>query len=201
MLYKFLKSVNSCIPSFIKKSLISKNEICFYTKITHLTKLILFLKYYTRAQFKQLSEITSIDFFDKEKRFEIVYIFLSIKFNVRLKVKLCADELTSVPSIVKLFPSAGWAERESWDMFGIFFTDNFDLRRILTDYGFEGYPLRKDFPLSGYVEVRYDLAKKRVVCEPLEMTQEFRLFDFNSPWEKKSIEGLNPFINTKTNIL
>jgi NADH:ubiquinone oxidoreductase subunit C len=117
------------------------------------------------------------------------------------KMLQVANELTSVPSIVKLFPSAGWAERESWDMFGIFFTDNFDLRRILTDYGFEGYPLRKDFPLSGYVEVRYDLAKKRLVCESLEMTQEFRLFDFNSHWEKKSIEGLNPFINTKTNIL
>jgi NADH/F420H2 dehydrogenase subunit C len=183
MLYKFLKSISCCIPSFIKSSSISKNEICFYTKMIYLTKLVLFLKYYTRAHFKQLSEITSVDFLDKKKRFEIVYILLSIRFNVRLKVKLYVDELTSVPSVVKVFSSAGWAERESWDMFGIFFTDNFDLRRILTDYGFEGYPLRKDFPLSGYVEVRYDSAKKRVVCEPLEMSQEFRLFDFTSPWD------------------
>jgi NADH dehydrogenase (ubiquinone) Fe-S protein 3 len=172
------------VPSFIEKATISKNVICIYVKLNHLIKLMFFLKHYTNTRFKQLSDMTAVDFIEKEKRFEIAYMLLSIRFNVRLIIKLRINELTAVPSISKIFPSAGWAERETWDMFGIFFTGNLDLRRILTDYGFEGHPLRKDFPLSGYVEVRYDSAKKRVVCEPLEMTQEFRLFDFTSPWEK-----------------
>ena len=188
MLYNFLKSINLSIPSFIERATISKNEVCIYTKQCYLIKLMTFLKYYTNSQFKQLSEITVVDFIDKEKRFEVVYILLSVRFNMRLIVKICVNELTSVPSITKIFHSAGWAEREAWDMFGIFFTRNYDLRRILTDYGFEGYPLRKDFPLSGYVEVRYDSSKNRVVCEPLEITQEFRLFDFRSPWEKIPIK-------------
>ena len=184
MLYNFLKSLNANVPSLIEKSSISKREICIYTKPESLIALLTFLKLYTNTQFKSLIDITAVDFPDREKRFEVVYIFLSVKLNSRIKVKVCVDELTSVPSIVSLFPAAGWAERETWDMFGIFFKGNPDLRRILTDYGFEGYPLRKDFPLSGYVEVRYDNTKKRVVCEPLEMSQEFRLFDFTSPWEK-----------------
>jgi NADH/F420H2 dehydrogenase subunit C len=184
MLYNFLKSINLSVPSLIESSKISKSEICIHTKPEHLVKLLTFLKYYTNGQFKQVSEITAVDFPDRELRFEVVYVLLSVRFNTRLIVKVCIDELTSVPSIVDLHPAAGWAERETWDMFGIFFKGNPDLRRILTDYGFEGFPLRKDFPLSGYVEVRYDSSKKRVVCEPLEMTQEFRLFDFVSPWEK-----------------
>ena len=184
MLYNFLKSISLSVPSLIESSKISKSEICIYTKPEHLVKLLTFLKYYTNAQFKQLSEITAVDFPDREKRFEVVYVLLSVRFNTRLIVKVCVDELTTVPSVVDVYPAACWAERETWDMFGIFFSGNPDLRRILTDYGFEGYPLRKDFPLSGYVEVRYDSSKKRVVCEPLEMTQEFRLFDFTSPWEK-----------------
>ena len=184
MLYNFLKSINASVPSLIEKSTISKREICLYTKPDSLIALLTFLKLYTNAQFKQLTDITAVDFPDREDRFEVVYILLSVRFNARIKVKVCVDELTSVPSAVSVFPAAGWAERETWDMFGIFFKGNPDLRRILTDYGFEGYPLRKDFPLSGYVEVRYDGAKKRVVCEPLEMSQEFRLFDFASPWEK-----------------
>jgi NADH dehydrogenase (ubiquinone) Fe-S protein 3 len=184
MLYNSLKSMILSVPSFIEKATISKNVICIYVKLNHLIKLMFFLKHYTNTRFKQLSDMTAVDFIEKEKRFEIAYMLLSIRFNVRLIIKLRINELTAVPSISKIFPSAGWAERETWDMFGIFFTGNLDLRRILTDYGFEGHPLRKDFPLSGYVEVRYDSAKKRVVCEPLEMTQEFRLFDFTSPWEK-----------------
>jgi NADH/F420H2 dehydrogenase subunit C len=186
MLYNFLKTISLSVPLLIEKAIISKSDICIYTKPEHLIKLMRFLKYSTNTQFKQLLEITAVDFPDKGKRFEVVYMLLSIRFNTRLIVKVCVNEVTSVPSIVDIFPSAGWAERESWDMFGIFFAGNPDLRRILTDYGFEGYPLRKDFPLSGYVEVRYDSAKKRVVCEPLEMTQEFRIFDFTSPWEIKN---------------
>ena len=143
-----------------------------------------FLKTHTNAQYDMLLDITAVDYPERNKRFDVVYILLSVKFNSRLIVKLSVDEITPIPTIEKIYPSAGWYERETWDMFGIFFQENKDLRRILTDYGFEGYPLRKDFPLSGYVEVRYDDAQRRVVVEPLEMTQEFRLFDFTSPWEK-----------------
>jgi NADH/F420H2 dehydrogenase subunit C len=184
MLYTFLRSIIINVPSFIKKVTVSNSAVCLYTKIDNLIKLMLFLKHHTNTRFIQLSEITAVDFMDKDNRFEIVYMLLSVRFNIRIIVKVCVNDLISVPSMVKIFPSSGWCEREIWDMFGIFFKDNFDLRRILTDYGFEGYPLRKDFPLSGYVEVRYDSAKNRVVCEPLEMTQEFRLFDFTSSWEK-----------------
>lgn len=184
MLYNFLKSINLLVPNLIERSLISKSEISLYTSPASLKKLLIFLRDYTNANFKQLSDITAVDYPDREKRFEVVYILLSVRFNSRILVKVNVDEMTSLPSIVDIYPSAGWAERESWDMFGIFFSGNPDLRRILTDYGFEGYPLRKDFPLSGYVEVRYDSSKKRVVCEPLELSQEFRLFDFTSPWEK-----------------
>ena len=120
---------------------------------------------------------------DREERFEIVYNLLSIAHNHRVRVKVSTDEKTPVPSIVPLFSAAGWFEREVWDMFGVFFTDHPDLRRMLTDYGFEGHPLRKDFPLTGYVEVRYDEEQKRVVYEPVKLTQDFRSFDFMSPWE------------------
>ena len=167
MLYNFLRSLNLSLPHFIEKSSISKREICIYTKPEFLIGLLTFIKLHTNTQFKSLIDITAVDFPDREKRFEVVYMLLSVRFNARIKIKVCVDELTSLPSVVDLYPSAGWAERETWDMFGIFFKGNPDLRRILTDYGFEGYPLRKDFPLSGYVEVRYDSAKKRVVCEPL----------------------------------
>ena len=117
------------------------------------------------------------------KRFEVVYNLLSLSHNQRIRLKVPTDERSPVPSMVQLFNSAGWFEREVWDMFGIFFTDHPDLRRMLTDYGFEGHPLRKDFPLTGYVEVRYDDEQKRVVYEPVKLTQDFRSFDFMSPWE------------------
>lgn len=117
---------------------------------------------------------------------EVVYNLLSTRYNSRIRVQTSADEVTRISSVVSLFPSAGWWEREVWDMFGVYFSNHPDLRRILTDYGFEGHPLRKDFPLSGYVEVRYDDSEKRVVSEPIEMTQEFRYFDFASPWEQSS---------------
>jgi NADH dehydrogenase (ubiquinone) Fe-S protein 3 len=172
------------VPKFIKKSSISKEEIVIYTYPQHLVSLLTFLKDHTNSQYKMLVDITAVDFPENEERFEVVYFLLSVKYNSRIIIKVAINEIAPVPSIEKIFPNAGWYERETWDMFGIFFQENKDLRRILTDYGFEGYPLRKDFPLSGYVEVRYDDAQRRVVVEPLEMTQEFRLFDFSSPWEK-----------------
>ena len=124
-----------------------------------------------------------MDYPSRALRFEVVYHLLSIHHNSRIRIKTPLDEMTPLDSIVEIYNSANWWERETWDMFGIFFSNHPDLRRILTDYGFEGHPLRKDFPLSGFVEVRYDDSEKRVITEPIEMTQEFRYFDFSSPWE------------------
>ena len=184
MLYNYVKSINLMVPKFIEKSVISKEEVIFYTYPEHIASFLAFLKNHTNGQFEMLVDITAVDYPEREKRFEVVYMLLSVKYNTRIIVKLSVDEVTPVPTVEKIFPNAGWYERETWDMFGIFFQENQDLRRILTDYGFEGYPLRKDFPLTGYVECRYDDTQKRVVVEPLEMTQEFRLFDFSSPWER-----------------
>ncbi len=127
-------------------------------------------------------DIAGVDYPTRENRFEVVYNLLSVRYNNRIRVKTYASEVNPVPSVSSLYPGANWFEREAWDMYGIFFTGHPDLRRILTDYGFEGYPLRKDFPLTGYVEVRYDDEKKRVVAEPLELAQQFRSFDNASPW-------------------
>ena len=135
------------------------------------------------ASFNQLTDLTAVDYPDRPKRFEMVYQLLSMKNNMRLRILMPVDEGQTVPSVVGLFNSANWAEREVWDMFGIFFAGHPDLRRLLTDYGFEGHPLRKDFPLTGHVEVRYDDTLRRVVNEPVSLVQEFRDFDFLSPWE------------------
>jgi len=127
--------------------------------------------------------LTAVDYPSRLKRFEVVYNLLSIQYNSRIRIKTLVDELSPLDSLVSIYSASNWFERETWDMFGIFFTQHPDLRRILTDYGFEGHPLRKDFPLSGFVEVRYDDTEKRVITEPIEMTQEFRYFDFSNPWE------------------
>ena len=124
-----------------------------------------------------------MDWPERERRFDVVYNLLSVKLNQRIRVRIETDEHTPVPTATGVFPSAGWYEREAWDLYGIYFADHPDLRRILTDYGFEGHPLRKDFPLTGHVEVRYDDEQKRVVYEPVKLTQDFRRFDFLSPWE------------------
>ncbi len=135
------------------------------------------------CQFEMLVDVCGADYPDREERFDVVYNLLSLKRNLRIRVKVRAGEQAMVPSVSGLFPSAGWYERECWDMYGVFFSDHPDLRRMLTDYGFDGHPLRKDFPLTGYVEVRYDDEQQRVVYEPVKLTQEFRNFDFLSPWE------------------
>ncbi|MFO7297406.1 MAG: NADH-quinone oxidoreductase subunit C [Pseudomonadota bacterium] len=136
-----------------------------------------------RCRFEILIDLCGVDWPGREKRFDVVYHLLSPRLNQRIRVKIEADEVNPVPSVVDVFPSANWYEREAYDMYGILFSGHPDLRRILTDYGFQGFPLRKDFPLSGYVEVRYDDEQKRVVYEPVRLTQEFRDFDFESPWE------------------
>ena len=162
---------------------IADDEIVISSAATSLLRLIQFLKEDQNCKFNILIDICGVDYPEKDKRFEIVYHFLSLSVNRRIRIKLMTDEGTKVPSIVDLFPSAGWYEREVYDLFGVIFSGNTDLRRLLTDYGFKGHPLRKDFPLTGYVEVRYDEEQKRVIYEPVKLTQEFRNFDFVSPWE------------------
>ena len=135
------------------------------------------------CQFEVLIDICGVDYPEREKRFDVVYHLLSLRLNQRVRVKIATDETTPVPSVDRRLPAANWYEREAYDMYGILFSGHPDLRRILTDYGFQGYPMRKDFPLTGYVEVRYDDEQKRVVYEPVKLTQEFRNFDFESPWE------------------
>ncbi|KZK76236.1 NADH-quinone oxidoreductase subunit C 1 [Pseudovibrio sp. W64] len=142
-----------------------------------------FLRDDARCGFVALVDICGVDWPAREKRFDVVYHLLSPVQNLRVRVKVQTDEATPVPSVISIFKGAEWFEREAYDMYGILFTGNPDLRRLLTDYGFDGFPLRKDFPLTGYVEVRYDDTKKRVVYEPVQLTQEFRSFDFLSPWE------------------
>ncbi len=154
-----------------------------YTTAEHLTRLLYFLRDDSGSLFKQLMDITAVDYPDEKDRFHVVYQLLSLKHNRRLTVKVRLWEGQKVPTVAQIYSSATWYEREVFDMYGIEFLDHHDLRRILTDYGFEGHPLRKDFPLTGYVEVRYDEEKKKVVYEPVKLEQEFRTFEFESPWE------------------
>ncbi|WZY88437.1 hypothetical protein YC2023_045172 [Brassica napus] len=156
------------------------------TNMDYLFQLLCFLKLHTYTRVQVLIDICGVDHPSRKRRFEVVYNLLSTRYNSRIRVQTSADEVTRISPVVSLFPSAGRWEREVWDMFGVSFINHPDLRRISTDYGFEGHPLRKDLPLSGYVEVRYDDPEKRVVSEPIEMTQEFRYFDFASPWEQRS---------------
>jgi NADH-quinone oxidoreductase subunit C len=148
-----------------------------------IVRVLTFLRDDVNCQFKQLMDVCGADYPEREDRFEIVYNLLSLTHNQRIRVKLQTDARSPVPTVTGVFNSANWWERETWDMYGVYFRDHPDLRRILTDYGFEGHPLRKDFPLTGYVEVRYDDLEKRVVYEPVKLTQDFRSFDFLSPWE------------------
>src|SRR5215510_1313952 len=148
-----------------------------------IVRVMTFLRDDSNCLYKMLVDICGVDYPEREERFEIVYDLLSLKQNRRLRVKVSATEETAVPSVASVYSTAGWFEREAWDLYGILFSDHPDLRRILTDYGFQGHPMRKDFPLTGYVQVRYDEEQKRVVNEPVKLTQEFRGFDFLSPWE------------------
>jgi NADH-quinone oxidoreductase subunit C len=148
-----------------------------------IVELVTYLRDAPELKFSQMMDLCGADYPDRPERLEVVYNFLSMKYNSRLQLKVRTDEDTPVPSITGVFSSANWFERETWDLFGIYFSGHPDLRRILTDYGFEGHPLRKDFPLTGYVELRYDEEQKRCVYEPVTLTQDFRMFDFMSPWE------------------
>lgn len=177
-------SIANTIPSLVEKVSIERGELVLEVVPSSLINTLTFLRDHTSSQFKILSDMSGVDYPSREERFEVVYNLLSFRYNSRIRVKVKCSETSYVPSCTSLFSSAGWQEREVWDMYGIYFDGNKDLRRILTDYGFEGFPLRKDFPLSGYTEVRYDEEAKRIVTEPLETSQEFRYFDYTSPWEQ-----------------
>jgi len=181
----FIIFVENILANHVKKITQFRDEIIIEVDVLDLKQTILFLKDHENCLFKVLIDIFVVDYPNKEERFELVYCLLSIKYNSRLKVKTFVDEFTPIESIVDLYQAANWLEREVWDMHGVYIEQHPDLRRILTDYGFEGYPLRKDYPLSGYTEVRYDDSQKRVIYEPLELSQEFRVFNFASPWELK----------------
>ena len=175
--------INSSLTTTIKKSKINFDQLFIDVNIEDIISTILFLKTNQKCKFKQLIDITAVDYPQREKRFKIVYLLLSHENNLRIIININIDEKEIIPSITKIFPSANWMEREVFDMYGISFKDHPDLRRILTDYGFEGYPLRKDFPLTGHTEVRYSEDKKKVISEPVKLDQEYRNFDFESPWE------------------
>mmetsp|Transcript_29632 Transcript_29632/g.94614 ORF Transcript_29632/g.94614 Transcript_29632/m.94614 type:complete len:193 (+) Transcript_29632:60-638(+) len=184
---RFIGNVRSMLPRLVNSGVVVNGEPILYCEPRAVPAVLTFLRDHSGTRCKQLSDLTAVDIPTREKRFEVMYQLLSVDHNSRCRVKtLCGghegDE--GVPSSVGVFNSANWLEREVWDMYGIFFHGHPDLRRILTDYGFQGHPMRKDFPLSGFVECRYDATKKRVVTEPLELTQEFRQFDLLSPWQK-----------------
>ncbi len=177
------KIVNSGLTTNVIKSEINFGQLYLDIDVKDIISTILFLKTNDKCRFKQLIDITAVDFPNRESRFKIVYLLLSHESNLRIIVNTNIDDKKMLPSLTKIFPSANWMEREVFDMYGISFKDHPDLRRILTDYGFEGYPLRKDFPLTGHTEVRYSEDKKKVIYEPVKLDQEYRNFDFESPWE------------------
>jgi NADH-quinone oxidoreductase subunit C len=162
---------------------VAYGELGVTAQASAILSVLTFLRDDADCRFTSLMDITAVDYPTRERRFDVVYHLLSMHRNQRIRIKVETDEDTAVPSVVSLHPSANWYERETFDMYGVLFFGHPDLRRILTDYGFSGYPLRKDFPMTGYVEVRYDADQKRVVYEPVKLTQEFRSFDFLSPWE------------------
>jgi NADH-quinone oxidoreductase subunit C len=175
--------IGTAIPDAVVDNGVRNGQAIVTVKREAIVAILTKLRDDPALRFELLVDIAGVDYPDRVERFEVVYQLLSLKHNKRVRVKVATDEATPVPSVTGVYSSAGWYEREVWDLFGVFFSDHPDLRRILTDYGFEGHPLRKDFPLTGYVEVRYDEDQRRVVYEPVKLKQEFRSFDFLSPWE------------------
>jgi NADH-quinone oxidoreductase subunit C len=182
-----LKELGEIIAAQLPQDIIGfevdRHELSVAAAAPSIVRVLTHLRDDPQCQFTALMDVCGADYPEREKRFDVVYHLLSVKQNRRIRVKVQTDEDTPVPSVTGVFNSANWFERETWDLYGVFFSDHSDLRRILTDYGFDGHPLRKDFPLTGYVEVRYDDEQGRVVYEPVNLTQEFRSFDFMSPWE------------------
>ena len=177
-----LKSILKTCP--IKKIQLSNSEIILTVQTKDIRQILFFFKNHIQCQFKILTCISGIDFPDSRYRFSIVYEILSVRFNTRIRIKIFTYELGEVASVISIFSAAGWFESEIWDMFGVFFKNHPNLKRILTDYGFQGFPLRKDFPLSGYIEMRYNETQKRVINESVALSQEYRTYYYNSPWLK-----------------
>jgi NADH-quinone oxidoreductase subunit C len=201
------KYISDRLPKNVNSFDFLLGELCLEVNREHIVHVLTFLRDDVNCRFKQLVDVCGVDYPERNPRFEVVYNLLSLTNNIRIRVKVRTDEEVPVPTVTEVFSSANWWEREAWDLFGIYFSGHPDLRRILTDYGFEGHPLRKDFPLTGYKEIRYDDEKKRVVYEPVKLTQEYRSFDFLSPWEgvqpllpgdEKSIESNSEKNPTKT---
>ena len=184
--------INSELTSKIKNTSINFDELLVETTQDNLIQVILFLKSHEKLKFRQLIDIAGVDYPAEEKRFKLIYLLLSHEMNKRIKISISFELGKKIPTLTKVYPSSNWMEREVFDMYGIEFTDHPDLRRILTDYNFEGYPLRKDFPLTGFNEVRYSEKDKKVIYEPVKLEQNYRDFDFESPWEgTKYINELN----------
>ena len=184
--------INSELTSKIKSTSINFDELLIETNINDLIQVIVFLKSYEKLKFKQLIDIAAVDYPEEEKRFKLIYLLLSHEMNKRIKISINFEIGKKIPTMIKVYPSANWMEREVFDMYGIEFADHPDLRRILTDYNFKGHPLRKDFPLTGFNEVRYSEKDKKVIYEPVKLEQNYRDFDFESPWEgTKYIKELN----------
>jgi NADH-quinone oxidoreductase subunit C len=176
-------AVTNELGNVIISTKVINGELVINVARDSIVKVLTFLRDDVNCQFKMLMELCGVDYPEREDRFDVVYCLLSLTLNQRIRVKTQTNTSSAVPSVAGVFNAANWWEREAWDLFGIYFSDHPDLRRILSDYGFDGHPLRKDFPLTGYVEVRYDDEQKRVVYEPVKLSQEFRNFDFLSPWE------------------
>lgn len=178
--------VATSLSDYVFAAEVARDELTVDARADQVVRVLKFLKDDPRCRFEQLTDLCGVDYPERDPRFDVVYHLLSLSHNCRLRLKIGVNEDQPVPSATEVYPSAGWWERETWDLYGIYFAGNPDLRRLLTDYGFDGHPLRKDFPLTGYVELRYDSEQKRVVYEPVKLTQEFRRFDFLSPWEGAS---------------
>lgn len=176
-------AIKAALPSEIEEVDVRLGELMLVAKGDAIVRVMTHLRDDPGCLFKMLVDVCGVDYPEREKRFDVVYNLLSLKHNRRVRVKVRTDEMTPVPSIVSVFNAAGWYERETWDLYGVAFSEHPDLRRLLTDYGFDGHPLRKDFPLTGHVEVRYDEQQKRVVYDRVKLQQDFRTFDFLSPWE------------------
>ena len=177
------KKINSELTTKIKKSEIKHNQLYLSIDCEDLINVTLFIKSNEKTKFRQLIDITVVDYPENTQRFKVVYLFLSHEFNQRILLNYLISENEVIPSLTSIYPAANWMEREVFDMYGVKFKDHPDLRRILTDYGFEGHPLRKDFPLTGHTEVRYSESQKKVISEPVKLEQNYRNFDYESPWE------------------
>ena len=177
------ETIAEALPGKVRSAGVVHGVLVLETEPQQLVDVVRLLRDDPRFRFVNLTDVTAVDYPGRERRFDVVYHFLSPALNARIRIKLLADETTQVPSIIEVFPGADWFERETYDLYGVIFAGHPDMRRLLTDYGFDGHPLRKDFPLTGFVEVRYDDQQKRVVYEPVRLNQEFRKFDFLSPWE------------------